>query len=353
MLKFPKFVALTLLLATPAVAQEYGLGRVATPEEIAAWDIDVRPDGMGLPEGSGTVIDGEEVFAERCAVCHGDFGEAVGRWPVLAGGFGTLDSEDPVKTIGSYWPYLSTVFDYVNRAMPFGDAQSLTADEVYAITAYLLYVNDIVEDEDFELNHENFTDIRLENEDNFYMDDRAETELVVFTEACMTDCKAEAEITKRAAVIDVTPEETAANALRSAVEEVANAAATPKSAAEEEPAVEVAAVETPAIDPELVAAGEKVFKKCKACHQVGDGASNKTGPHLNGIVGMAAGAVEGFKYSKAFQDAAEGGLIWTDETLAEFLTKPKAFIPKTRMSFAGLRKDSDIAAVIAYLQSHQ
>lgn len=352
MLKFPKIIAASLLLATPVAAQDFGLGRAATPDEIAAWDIDVRPDGMGLPEGGGTVAVGEEVFAERCAVCHGDFGEAVGRWPVLAGGFETLDSEDPVKTIGSYWPYLSTVFDYVNRAMPFGDAQSLSPDEVYAITAYLLYVNDIVDDEDFELSHDNFTDIRLENEDNFYMDDRAETELAVFTDACMTDCKEEVAITKRAAVIDVTPEETAANALRSAVQEVANAAATPKPAAAEEPAVEVAAVEAPVVDAELVAKGAKVFKKCKACHQVGENASNKTGPQLNGIVGMAAGAAEGFKYSKAFKAAAEGGLIWTEDTLAQFLKKPKAFIPKTKMSFSGLRKEGDIAAIIAYLQSN-
>ncbi|MGB0903558.1 MAG: c-type cytochrome, partial [Mangrovicoccus sp.] len=123
----------------------FGLGRAALPEEIASWDIDVRPDGQGLPEGKGDVWTGEEIFADNCAMCHGDFGEAVGRWPVLAGGQGTLTDDRPVKTIGSYWPYLSTVFDYVNRAMPFGNAQSLSPDEVYAITAYLLYLNDIVD----------------------------------------------------------------------------------------------------------------------------------------------------------------------------------------------------------------
>ncbi|MFH1517471.1 MAG: c-type cytochrome, partial [Pseudomonadota bacterium] len=119
----------------------FGLGRVAMADEIAAWDIDIRPDGTGLPEGKGTVAEGEPIFAENCAVCHGDFGEGAGRWPVLAGGQDTLLRDRPVKTIGSYWPYLSTVFDYVRRAMPFGDARSLSDDDVYALTAYLLYLN--------------------------------------------------------------------------------------------------------------------------------------------------------------------------------------------------------------------
>jgi len=138
-------------VSAPAPAAEgvYGLGRAAHADEIAAWDIDVLPDGRGLPEGSGDVLTGDEVFADRCASCHGDFAEGVDNWPVLAGGFDTLADEDPVKTVGSYWPYLSTVFDYVNRSMPFGEAQSLTADETYAIVAYILYSNDMV-DEDFD-----------------------------------------------------------------------------------------------------------------------------------------------------------------------------------------------------------
>ena len=104
----------------------FGLGREATQDEIAAWDIDVRPDGTGLPESSGTVAKGEVLFSGNCAVCHGDFGEGVGRWPVLAGGHDTLTEDRPEKTIGSYWPYLSTVYDYVRRAMPYGNARSLS-----------------------------------------------------------------------------------------------------------------------------------------------------------------------------------------------------------------------------------
>ncbi len=186
----------------------FHLGREATSEEISAWDIDIRPDGTGLPKGRGTVAQGEEVFAEACAVCHGDFGEGRDRWPVLAGGHDTLTAERPVKTIGSYWPYLSTVYDYVRRAMPFGDARSLSDDDVYAITAYLLYLNDVVTDEEFELSNENFAEIHLPNEGNFFMDDREEeAHYAKKDEPCMTDCKpGPAEITMRARVLDVTPE---------------------------------------------------------------------------------------------------------------------------------------------------
>lgn len=184
------------------------LGRAATDEEIAAWDIDVRADGKGLPPGRGSVAEGEEIFTERCAVCHGDFGEGVDRWPVLAGGFDTLTKERPEKTIGSYWPYLSTVYDYVRRAMPFGNARSLDDDEVYALTAYLLYLNDIVTDEDFVLSKENFEETRLPNEANFIPDDRAsEPQYAGKAEPCMKDCRqGKATVTMRARVLDVTPD---------------------------------------------------------------------------------------------------------------------------------------------------
>ena len=209
MSKSPKLIAAALLLsglAAPALAGEFNLGREATPEEVAAWDIDVRPDGQGLPEGKGTVAKGEEIFAEKCAVCHGDFAEGVDRWPVLAGGTGTLKGESPEKTIGSYWPYLSTVFDYIKRAMPYGDAQSLEADEIYAITAYLLHMNDIV-DADFELSKDNFTTIKLPNEANFIDDPRPDTPTLTNGEPCMKDCKEKVEITMRARILDVTPSE--------------------------------------------------------------------------------------------------------------------------------------------------
>lgn len=186
-----------------------GLGREATPEEVAAWDIDVRPDGLGLPPGRGTVAEGTAIYDEQCAACHGDFGEAIDRWPVLAGGQGTLTDDRPVKTIGSYWPFLSTVYDYVHRAMPFGNARSLSDDDVYALTAYLLYLNDIVDDEEFELSSANFGDVEMPNAGNFIPDDRAQEPFYANkAEPCMSDCKpGSPEITMHAAVLDVTPED--------------------------------------------------------------------------------------------------------------------------------------------------
>jgi cytochrome c len=188
--------------------EHFHLGRVATADEVAAWDIDVRPDGLGLPEGHGTAAQGEKIFDESCASCHGDFGEAVGRWPVLAGGQDTLKDDRPVKTVGSYWPYLSTVYDYIRRAMPFGNARSLSDNDVYALTAYVLYLNDIVTDEDFELSKSNFTTIRLPNQDNFIQDDREqEPEYADKGDPCMKDCiEGAARIVMHAEVLDVTPE---------------------------------------------------------------------------------------------------------------------------------------------------
>ena len=324
-----------IVMAAPAFAESYGLGREALPEEIAAWDLDVSPDGTGLPPGSGSVEDGEAIFADACGACHGVFAEGVGNWPKLAGGDGTLANEDPVKTVGSYWPYLSTTFDYVHRSMPFGNAQSLTADEVYAITAYILYSNFIVED-DFVLSNDNFTEVEMPNADGFFVDDRAETEYPIWSgEPCMQNCKDSVEITMRATVLDVTPEETAEEAAPAAEEAAA------------EPAPEAAVEETAAVDPELAAAGEKVFRKCSACHQVGEGATNRAGPQLNGIVGRDIGGVDGFRYSGTMAD--HGG-VWDEATLAAFLADPRGTFKGTKMAFAGLKKEDDVAAVIAYLK---
>jgi len=124
----------------------------------------------------------------------------------LAGGFDTLSDQRPLKTIGSYWPYLSTVYDYVRRAMPFGDAASLSDNDVYALTAYLLYANDIVDDEDFELSRENFTSIRLPNETGFIADNRQTTEYPAFADTCMRNCKVAAEISRIASGAGVTPD---------------------------------------------------------------------------------------------------------------------------------------------------
>ena len=155
--KIVSALMLTSLIGTfslEASDRAFNLGSIATSQQVKGWDIDVRPDGVGAPIGSGTAFDGEEVFAEQCASCHGDFGEGVDRWPELVGGDGTLNTHDPLKTTGSYWPYASTIFDYIYRAMPFGASQSLSYDETYQIVAYLLYMNDIIDD-DFVLSDQN------------------------------------------------------------------------------------------------------------------------------------------------------------------------------------------------------
>lgn len=339
--------AMHAALGAPSRSGGYGIGREALAEEVAAWNTDIRPDGEGLPVGEGDVWTGEEVFVEKCASCHGDFGEAVGRWPQLAGGFDTLSDDDPVKTIGSYWPYLSTVFDYVGRAMPFGASQTLTDDETYAIVAYLLYLNDIVGD-DFVLNQETFATVEMRNTANFYDDDRETSELPLFSvEACMSDCKETVEITMRAAVLDVTPETETTEAEEPAAEE-------PAAQAADEPVAEPEATEEPvteeaAYDPALVTAGEGVFRRCRSCHQVGDTARNRTGPHLNNLLGRTAGSVEGFRYSGSMTGAGDDGWVWTEETLSTYLANPRATIRGTRMAFAGLRTQDEIDAVIAYL----
>ena len=197
-----------LFTASQAAADQrpFNLGEVATAEQVAGWDIDVRPDGLGAPVGTGNAFDGEEVYADRCASCHGDFGEAVDNWPVLVGGEGTLASHDPVKTTGSYWPYASTMYDYIYRAMPFGEAQSLTHDETYQIVAYLLYMNDIIDDE-FEVNQDNIGKIEMPNRDGFMMPDPRPDAQPISGIACMKDCDVPTTVIGKAREIDVTPED--------------------------------------------------------------------------------------------------------------------------------------------------
>ena len=168
---------------------KYLIGEIAAKEVIAGWDIEIRPDGLGLPVGSGSVEDGESLYEEKCAMCHGTFGEGVDQWPKLSGGEDSLTEPRPEKTVGSFWPYASTLWDYINRAMPYPAPQSLEADEVYAITAYVLSLNEIVED-DFVLTKENFASVEMPNKDGFYLDDRPDTQ----NTRCMKDCKDPASI---------------------------------------------------------------------------------------------------------------------------------------------------------------
>ncbi len=351
-LKLTATAALVALAGAPAWAEKYGLGREALPAEIEAWDVNIMPDGDGLPEGSGDVWTGEELFVENCAVCHGDFAEGVGNWPPLAGGEDTLADEDPVKTVGSYWPYLSTAWDYVHRSMPYGNAQSLSDDEVYAIVAYILYSNYLVED-DFVLSKDNFLEVEMPNADGFIIDNRDEVEYPRFSrEACYENCKDEVEITMRASILDVTPEEEGAD--EASAEggdgdvEMATAEPEPTKEAMKEDVVEEVEAK---LDMALVNEGEKVFRKCKACHMVGEGAKNRVGPHLNNLMGRQFAVVDGFRYSKTFDTMGAEGKHWNEEELAAFLADPRGYAKGTKMAFPGLRKDSEIEAVTEYLKS--
>ena len=358
-------LAVSLTAPAPEIDASLAIGRPALPEEIAAWDVDVLPDGRGLPVGSGNAYDGEEIFADKCAACHGDFAEGVDNWPVLAGGFDTLADKDPVKTVGSYWPHLSTVWDYVNRSMPFGEAGTLTPDETYAIVAYILYSNDLIDDE-FELNQDNLGTFEMHNKDGFVLDDRPAREYAKWrAEPCMENCKEKVEITMRSVFLVETPPEGGSESTmnHASVEGLPTFSAAGPSfipaaveKPEEDAAVQASAEETQTAAPAdgdaaLVAAGEKVFKKCKACHQVGEGAKNRSGPQLNALMGRTMGAIDGFKYSKGFLEAQAEGRVWDEASLAAFLTKPKEFMKGTKMSFSGLKKEADVAAITEYLKT--
>jgi cytochrome c len=157
--------------AGPVSAEgRYGIGRPATAAEVSAWNIDIDRDGRKLPAGRGSVAQGGALFAERCASCHGEKAEG-GIGDRLVGGQGTLASAKPVKTVGSFWPYAPTLFDYVRRAMPMNAPQSLTDDEVYAVVGYLLNLNGLVPD-DAVLDARTLAAVRMPNRDGFVPDPR-------------------------------------------------------------------------------------------------------------------------------------------------------------------------------------
>tara|TARA_R110002124_G_C8816915_1_gene503607 strand:- start:11 stop:685 length:675 start_codon:yes stop_codon:yes gene_type:complete len=153
----------------------FGIGRPATKEEIAAINIDAMPDGRGLPEGSGTYAEGEKVYTQVCTACHGQDLEGVSELgaPRLIGGRGTLADDNPVKTVESYWPYASTLFDYVHRAMPMNAPGSLSANEVYAVSAYILGRAGITSDDaDTTLDAQSMAAIGMPNVTGFVPDPR-------------------------------------------------------------------------------------------------------------------------------------------------------------------------------------
>ena len=177
------FLVVALLAPLGLHAQPYGIGKPASEHEIAGWNIDVTPDGRGLPKGSGSVAQGKLVYDAQCASCHGPKGEGK---PAdrLVGGKGTLATGKPIRTIGSFWPYATTVYDYVYRAMPYNAPQSLTPDQVYAVTAYLLHMNGIV-GADAVTDSSTLPKLQMPNRAGFTFDARPDTANV----PCRADCR--------------------------------------------------------------------------------------------------------------------------------------------------------------------
>ena len=159
-------VWVAMFAALPALAEAPQFGQAIAPADIVPWDISIGPDGAGLPPGRGTAVQGAEVYAAKCQACHGEKG-AGGPNDALVGGIGSLAPEKtPVKTVGSYWPYATTLFDYIRRAMPFPESKSLTSDETYAVSAYILNLNGIVGTNDV-LDAQSLPKVRMPNHDGF------------------------------------------------------------------------------------------------------------------------------------------------------------------------------------------
>jgi cytochrome c len=159
----------------PARAQSssFGLGRTPTPAEIKAIDIDILPDGTGLPAGAGTAREGKQVYESRCVTCHGATAKE-GPQDVLVGGQGTLNMAKPIKTVGSYWPYATTLWDYVRRAMPFDHPGTLSINDVYSATAYVLFLNGIIDEHDV-LDQTTLSKVKMPNRAGFMPDTRPDT----------------------------------------------------------------------------------------------------------------------------------------------------------------------------------
>ncbi|MGY8871827.1 MAG: c-type cytochrome [Pseudomonadales bacterium] len=273
-------VGATLLVPFTANASEkYSFGKTATSEEIAGWDIDIRPDGKGLPDGDGSVEDGEVLYEQLCATCHGLFGEGEARWPVLAGGVGTLTEDRPTKTVGSYWPYASTLYDYIRRAMPFTAPRSLTNEQTYQLTAYVLYLNELVDD-DFVLTHKSLAQIEMPNKDGFFVDPRPDVKNV----RCMKECDDPSKMKIEGTLKGITPVghfiegADAPAASHEGQEDLEREKAHARKAAlTGEDAKEEVKSEVVKLSDEAVAGKETFDNACKVCHGSGIAGSPKLG----------------------------------------------------------------------------
>lgn len=299
--------AAALVVAGSVSAGPLGIGSTATADMIAGWDIDIRPDGLGLPDGEGSVADGEGLYEAKCASCHGLFGEGAGRWPVLAGGEGTLDTLHPEKTVGSYWPYASTLWDYIHRAMPYTAPQSLTDDEVYSIAAYVLYLNDIVDD-DFISNRDTFSQVKMPNEPNFYIDDRPDVQ----NTRCMENCADPSQFEIVTTINGVTPTGHFKEDSGVAANHYGDAA--PVEAKATKVALSSAATN-----------GKSVYDKaCMACHSMGIAGAPKTGDVAawsariaQGLDVLHSNAINGYQGENGIMPAKGGNMSLSDDEVKD------------------------------------
>ena len=182
---FCVFFLVWIVFSFPAEAGDgliFGLGTKAEAEIIKGWDIDISPDGEGLPSGEATLAEGQVLYEKHCAVCHGIWGEGVLSWPPLVGDYETLNQVEAEKSVGSYWPFATTLFDYIRRAMPFNQPRSLSDNETYAITAYILDLNELMEEE--KINADILKQIIMPNRTGFLIDPRPDVSNI----ACMKNC---------------------------------------------------------------------------------------------------------------------------------------------------------------------
>ena len=330
------------LLSVSAAAQdpEAQIGTPATTEELATF-FAIMPDGTGLPAGEGTAATGRQIYAEKCAHCHGQNLRGIEMLGNLAlvGGRGTLASDHPRKTVESYWPYASTLFDYIWRAMPFDRPGSLAPDDVYSLTAYILAVGEII-DEQYVLNARTLAKIVMPNANGFY--DGAGPDLEMYRvqspDASQQHLANVLQFLRTQTEGSPPPPEVIATAPATLPSgEVAKPAADPN--------LEVAALVAKA-DP---AKGEAAAAICKACHALEKGAPSPVGPNLYGVLGRKVASVEGFNYTPAMK--AHAAEDWNFAHLDALIHKPTDFAPGTMMAFPGLPDANQRAEVIAFLRT--
>jgi len=309
-------------LAGPAFAQgkaaadgpKYGLGRAATPQEIMGWDIDVRPDGHGVRKGKGTVAQGQDLYDAQCASCHGTFGES-NRYMPIAGGVkpddlktgraSSLREPSGMRTVGTKLNYATTLWDYINRAMPWTNPQSLTADQVYAITAYVLHLNEIVP-ADFELNDGNLTKVAMPNRNGMTTNHglgSVKGKPDVQGSSCMKDCVKEVKVTSELPEFARNQHGNLAEQKRSIgpARGIDTTRYDPSASAAKPAPVAVAAAPS-AADPKALLAKNA----CTACH----GMTNKVvGPGFNEIAARYQGKPDSEAYlAKKIKSGGEG--VW-------------------------------------------